>query len=79
MLKKVGIVWEEGGSLDWRNLEKRACLQQGYEAIGNQREATVEILIRKRTRLRQKYGAIGILHVATVGILSESIISSSNT
>ena len=35
MLKKMGIVWEEGGCLDWRNLEKRARLQQEYEAIEN--------------------------------------------
>ena len=74
----MGIVWEEGGCLDWRNLEKRACLQQEYEAIGTQRVATVEILIRKRARLLQKYEAIGILHVATVEILSENVISSSN-
>ena len=78
MLKKMGFVWEEGGRLDWRNLEKRAHLQQEYEAIEGQRVATVEILIRKRARLRQKYGAVGILHVATVGILSESVISSLN-
>ena len=44
MLKKMGIVWEEGGCLDWRNLKKRTCLQQEYEAIGNQHVATVEIL-----------------------------------
>ena len=78
MLKKMGFVWEEGGRLDWRNLEKRARLQQEYEAIEDQRVATVEILIRKRTRLRQKNGAIEILHVATVGIQSENVISSSN-
>ena len=78
MLKKMGIVWEEGGSLDWKNLEKRARLQQEYEAIENQRVATVEILIRERTRSRQKNGTIGILHVATVGIQSENVISSSN-
>ena len=64
--------------LDWRNLEKRARSRQEYEAIGKQRVATTEILVRKYVRSWQKNGAIGNLRVVTVEIPVERVVSSSN-